>query len=580
MNQAEVIRHVADHNALWQFRGETLAWAREASEWLNSELITIAHDTVSEGLWDIARSTATLIIDSGTTDSNFQVDARILRATAAWNQGDIKTAKHDLDQARLMTSPDSRLRKFEQQQIDGAELALKRQSDRSTELLERILTQALQSRNAAERCDLLLERARTFRKLNRHREATEDLTRVERLLSQSPVAIAADWLSKNFGLSTDIYTELIELLDRRGEAADAFAVSESGRGRRLLDRTGYELYVPLTVTQARRVLPQGTLLLSFVTLRDRLLIFSIDNQSSHVTHAQIGRDELQKRVNAMTSAILQRTDWQDAAATMYELLFGSLRPIERYDKIVIVPDTVLEHVPFAVLIHPRTKQFLIERSPILIAPSASVYAKLSRMKEAPQENALIVGDPRFDSAKFPRLPRLPAASFEAKMIGILYGANPLLGDAAQLAAVLDRITNAGVIHIGAHAVMNVDDPLLSSFVLSDGQLRARDLASRRIRSGSIAVLAGCRTATHAGKSEINSLALAFLAAGSRSSIASLWDVDDVPTRQFSIPLHRLLRAGVPAAEAVRRIQLEMMRSSDPRVSDVRAWAAFQVYGGG
>jgi CHAT domain-containing protein len=579
--QAEVVRQVDDRDALWQFRGETLAWAGTKSEWLNWELLSIAYDTVSESSWDVARSAATLIIESGPTESNFRVDARIVRAAAAWNQGDITSAKQDLEQARHMTSPDNRLGKFERQQIDGAELALKSQSDRSTELLERTLAHAIQSRDAAEICDRHLERARAFRKLNKHREAAEEFSRALQVLSQSPVAIAADRLSEGyFGFSTDIHIELIDLLDRRDEAADAFAVSESSRGRRLLDRSGYELYAPLTVDQVRRALPQGTLLVSFVSLRDRLLIFSIDHQSSHVTHVSVGQNELQKRVNAMSSAILQRTDWQNAAATMDELLFGSLRVVDRYDKIVIVPDIVLEHVPFAALINPASRQFLIERLPIIIAPSASVYAKLSRMEEAPRENALIVGDPHFDSAKFPRFPRLPAASSEAKMIGVLYGANPLLDDAAQLVVVLDRIANAGVIHIGAHTLINVDDPMLSSIVMSDGQLHMRDLASRRIRRGSIAVLAGCRTATHAGKSDINSLALAFLAAGSRSSVGSLWAVEDAATRRFSVRLHELLRAGAPVSQAVRRVQLEMLRSSDATLRDVRSWAAFQVYGGG
>jgi CHAT domain-containing protein len=193
---------------------------------------------------------------------------------------------------------------------------------------------------------------------------------------------------------------------------------------------------------------------------------------------------------------------------------------------------------------------------------------------------LIVGDPHFDSAKFPHFPRLPAASSEAKLIGVLYGANPLLGDAAQLAAVLDRIANAGVIHIGAHTLINVDDPLLSSIVMSDGELRIRDLASRRIRRGSVAVLAGCRTATHAGKSDINSLALAFLVAGSRTSVGSLWTVEDAATRKFSVRLHELLHAGTPVSQAVRRVQLEMLRSSDAELRDVRSWTGFQVYGGG
>jgi CHAT domain-containing protein len=83
-----------------------------------------------------------------------------------------------------------------------------------------------------------------------------------------------------------------------------------------------------------------------------------------------------------------------------------------------------------------------------------------------------------------------------------------------------------------------------------------------------------------GESDINSLALAFIAAGSRTSVASLWDVNDSATRQFSVRLHELLRAGTPVAKAVRAVQLEMLHSRNGSLNNARSWAAFQVYGSG
>ncbi|HEX6639570.1 MAG TPA: CHAT domain-containing protein [Thermoanaerobaculia bacterium] len=580
LRQTEAIRNSEGDSALWKFTGQTLAWAGAVnSRWLNSELFRIAQDAVEERSWDVARSATTLIVDSDPDESYIRVNARILRAIAAWNQRDVQTARQDLQQARSATATDPRIRIFENRTIAGAELALKRQSDRSTHLLEKALAAALDSRDVAESCAFFLNRAREFRKLNKHREAAAELSHAFRLLAQSPAAIAADQMGyESFGLSTDIHNELIDLLDRRGEAADAFAVSETGRGRRLLERMGFERSAPLTVDGVRRAIPRGTLIVSFVTLRDRLLIFSIDQSRSHVTHVPIERDELQKQVNALTSAIAQRADWRSAAMATYEILFGAHIPVRSYDTLVIVPDAVLERVPFAVLIDSATRRVLIEQSAVVIAPSASIYANFSALREAPREKALTVGDPHFDSALFPRLPRLPSAVAEAKTIAAIYGMTPLIGDSAQSSKVLDGAANAGIIHIGAHTLINTDDPMQSSIVMSDGQLCVRDLASRRVRLGSIAILAGCRTATRIGKSDINSLALAFLAAGSRSSVGSLWDVEDAATRRFSVRLHQLLRAGTPVSQAVRHAQLEMLRSSDPTLSAPHSWAAFQVYG--
>jgi CHAT domain-containing protein len=525
-----LLARIGDRHESWQWSGAIVARAAAMHEdyFVHGELNEIAQHALREQEWDIARSVASLAIETSASHEH-RVTPRLLRAVAAWNQGDVEAAKHDLRQARLATtSPNDDTQKFALQPIEATELALTPHS------LAKSLSHAIETR-------------------------------------PSTVAAAADALSATYlGLSSDIYTELVDLLDARGQTADAFAVSERGRGRMLLDRMGYEQNTPLTVDDVRRALSPRTLVVSFVPLRDRLVIFTIDREHANVAHVRITRQELSARIDVLNEVIRTGTGWRTAAAMMHDALFGSLgQSIADYDTLVIVPDALLERVPFAALVDPATQRLLIESTAPVIAPSASVYVSLSGMRETARATALVVADS--DVAK---MAPLPSARAEAREIASLYRASALVGDDARPDAFLARMDTCDVLHVGAHTFLSNADPMRSSILMTRGEIRVRDLVRRKVRRGSIAVLAGCQTATRTGDSDVNSLALAFLAAGSRASVASLWRVEDSDTRRFSVRLHRLLRSGIPVSQAVRRAQLDM------RAKDVRSWAAFQVYGGG
>jgi CHAT domain-containing protein len=568
-----------DRDASWRVSRKVFAasdyfWA----DWL---LMGIARQAIDERLWDVARSATDLVIDPPPSigGQTLRSEARLLRAVAKWKEGDIQAARYDVDQARIAIAVmDTALRDFESHRLNAVDLALQRQADpaRWKNLLAASLRHAIASRDQAEICDLILERARSLKKLGKDREAAAEFARAMNFAAQSPVAMASDQLNIWYtGLSTDVYTELVDLLESRKQTADAFDVSERGRGRLLLHRMGYR-GVPLTIESVRQALAPSTLVVSFVPLRDRIVIFTLDRQRSYVTRVHITRQELSEQIDTLTKATHADDAWQAAAARMSETLFGSIPvSIAEFETLVVVPDALLDRVPFAALVNPATKRLLIERTAIVIAPSASVYVSLSAMKETGRATALVVADSEQDL-----LPRLPAARAEAFEIASLYRSESLTGDAARADTFLARMEAVDVLHVGEHTVIDPADPMESRILMTSGAVRVQDLVRKQVRQGLIAVLAGCRTAKRTGDSDINSLALAFIAAGSRATVATLWDVEDVPTRRFSVRLHKLLRSGIPVSQAVRLVQLEMLRSSNASLNDVRSWSAFQVYGSG
>jgi CHAT domain-containing protein len=53
---------------------------------------------------------------------------------------------------------------------------------------------------------------------------------------------------------------------------------------------------------------------------------------------------------------------------------------------------------------------------------------------------------------------------------------------------------------------------------------------------------------------------AFLVAGSRSVLVSLWSVDSKATEQMMVAFYRHLRAGTPAPDALRKAKLELIEA--------------------
>ena len=71
---------------------------------------------------------------------------------------------------------------------------------------------------------------------------------------------------------------------------------------------------------------------------------------------------------------------------------------------------------------------------------------------------------------------------------------------------------------------------------------------------------------------MRSLANAFLGAGSRAVLATLWNVDDERTSELTTRFYRSLATGATLPEALREAQLQARQTQPPR-----EWAAFQIH---
>jgi hypothetical protein len=78
---------------------------------------------------------------------------------------------------------------------------------------------------------------------------------------------------------------------------------------------------------------------------------------------------------------------------------------------------------------------------------------------------------------------------------------------------------------------------------------------------------------------VQSFSRAFLAAGARSTVTTLWRVPDAPTASFMKTFYHHLQRGETRAEALRLAKLRFLGSGST-LSDPHYWAAFVLTGDG
>jgi CHAT domain-containing protein/Tfp pilus assembly protein PilF len=109
----------------------------------------------------------------------------------------------------------------------------------------------------------------------------------------------------------------------------------------------------------------------------------------------------------------------------------------------------------------------------------------------------------------------------------------------------------------------------------DGLLTALEVAGLDLWGTRLVVLSACETGVGDARNGegVYGLRRALVLAGSESQVMTLWQVSDTATREFVVIYYQRLRAGEGRAEALRNVQLAMLRGKANRVHPFY-WASF------
>ena len=273
--------------------------------------------------------------------------------------------------------------------------------------------------------------------------------------------------------------------------------------------------------------------------------------------------------------------------TFYNVVIDPIRDLLQGDEVVIVPQGPLCLAPYAAFMDLKLK-YLCETFRIRLLPSLS---SLRLIQNCPADwhsktGALLVGDPWVREVVYEGEPldQLIWAKREVQMIGEILQTEPLVGKQATKDEVLKRISSVALVHIAAHGKMETGEIALAPNTTrssvnparEDYLLTMKDVLKAQIRAR-LVVLSCCHSARGEVKSEgVVGIARAFLGAGARAVLVSLWAIDDKATMEFMKVFYQELVHGRSASEALNKAMKSMRESDD--FSAVRYWAPFVLIG--
>ena len=256
------------------------------------------------------------------------------------------------------------------------------------------------------------------------------------------------------------------------------------------------------------------------------------------------------------------------------------------DELVIVPDGPLCVTPFAAFIDPSSR-YLCESFRIRVAPSLTSLKMIADSAEYhSKKGILLVGNPCLEDIVTPEPWNwdLPKAEEEVKLIGEILNSKPLIGKTATKEEVLERLKSVTLVHIAAQGsdengeILLTPNPsrLSQEPEIHDYLLTMTDVITIQLRAR-LVVLSSCHSAQGKIKSEgAVGIARAFLAAGARCVLVSLWENSDEATLEFMKSFYKHLMAGERASVALNQARIYLKEST--AFCDVEHWAAFQLIG--
>ena len=377
----------------------------------------------------------------------------------------------------------------------------------------------------------------------------------------------------------------VHLIAARGAAVSAFAKAQYAGA--------------LGVEAIRReVLGSGRALVEYVLGESKSYVFVLG--ASGLVSAELpGRAEIEREVAAYRKEVAERVTGLTVAGAMgrysvssrkmYSLLVG---PVEKAlagnRELIVVPDGVLAYVPFETLTGAGP---LVAKFAIAYAPSASALAGLrTRAGAAVGGTLLAMGDPVYGPAaglaeRGVGLAQLPNTRGEVTAIGALFGAGErriYLGAEAKVGQLKGAdLLGVRYLHVAAHGVVDEEAPGRSGVVLSDGVLEVPEILRLRMQAEMV-TLSACQTGLGkvlAGEG-VMGLSRAFLFAGARSVVVSLWNVNDAATAELMKAFYGNLKRGVGAAEALRLAKLGLANGAQRAWRHPYFWAGFVFVGDG
>ncbi|MBN2261207.1 MAG: CHAT domain-containing protein [Clostridiales bacterium] len=380
---------------------------------------------------------------------------------------------------------------------------------------------------------------------------------------------------------------------------------------------------PLNMEDVIDIFDNDTLFLSYSVGDDTIQLFSVFQGSLTVDTLSISRKKLAKLVEEYRNVLISpHINPSEIGIRLFKRLLGTKKnDIKKAKRVIICPDKELHFLPFSALCSKKNR-YLIDDVPVSTVISATVYSELTKDPAStgkklslvafgdplyPREEAMAVSDAtvRSMNEQFEYKP-IPASEREVENICNLYGSTSrsYLRETALEENVKKLDEDVRMIHIACHGILDEQFPMNSGLVLTipqefasgqdNGIFQVWEIFESLRIDADLVTLSACHTGL--GK-EISGEGLiglnrAFLYAGAKSVVSTLWQVEDQSTAEFMLYFYSYLHSGYDTSEALRKAQLDFIhrlitiekviqgekRKIEINVSHPFFWAGFVLNG--
>jgi CHAT domain-containing protein/Tfp pilus assembly protein PilF len=357
-------------------------------------------------------------------------------------------------------------------------------------------------------------------------------------------------------------------------------------------RHKYGLQV-LNVNEAIALLPTETAaLVEYFTGEDHLFVFVLGKEQQQWLRLPKPA-QLDAQVEAFREALLPR-NWQTAGSHLYDSLGSSLyqsliAPLQAQaalpPQLVLIPDEVLAYLPFDALLTQVPQQpGKYQTYPYFGRPHQLSYAySATWLREVQALAADSDTEPQLLAVApvaFARMGALPFSRGEVQNLQKRFGGKLLLEENASRHEFLAWAERSQLIHLSTHAGLNNQTGALSAIYLAgNDSLTLQEISTLRLPA-ELVVLSACETGV--GKllsgEGLQSLGRAFSMAGSKSLLATLWQVNDGTTASLMEVFYDGLAQGLSKDEALHRAKMAHLSTADQLLAHPYFWAAYLAIG--
>lgn len=432
----------------------------------------------------------------------------------------------------------------------------------------------------------------------------------------------------------DIINMLTDLhLKYPGKGYDlrSFRYAEESKARAFLDlltdseaninpesNSGLKYPKLVTLEEAHALCPDKNSVILEYSVGDSSSCLWVITRSAHKLFKLPDIKVLQEQIEPFRFALLNPDKSNNEFLTkggysLYRLLLEPAEPfLSKKSKLVIIPDGILNYLPFEILLTDNkgtstgnsylNLPFLIKKYPVSYAQSASVLNNLLAKrngtgKSDPVLKKLIAfGDPVYENptdtsnSSGNRFRRLESSGMEVENIASFFkkgNAEVYLRNEATEENVKREgaLKNFNYVHFATHGFIDETKPDLSSLVLTkdnnskeDGMLQATEIYHLKLNAD-LVVLSACQSGLGKlvrGEGMVG-LTRAFMYAGTPAVLVSLWSVSDVSTSILMGDFYRnLVQEKLSKTDALRKAQLTML--GNEKFAHPFYWAPFVIIG--